>query len=49
VPAGLVATVLVSLATPRPPAAVQAFVEGLRYPRAEPPAQPATPARREMP
>ncbi|HEV8689676.1 MAG TPA: sodium:solute symporter family protein [Ideonella sp.] len=33
VPVGLVATVLVSLVTPRPPETVRAFVEGLRYPR----------------
>jgi cation/acetate symporter len=32
VPAGLAATVLVSLATPRPPAAVAAFVDGIRHP-----------------
>ncbi|MFO1337315.1 MAG: VC_2705 family sodium/solute symporter [Burkholderiaceae bacterium] len=44
VPVGLAVTVLVSLLTPRPPEAVQAFVEGLRYPRVLPPAPVKPPA-----
>lgn len=50
VPAGLAVTVLVSLLTPRPPAPVQAFVEGIRYARGEPPVAAAvSPGRPEMP
>jgi cation/acetate symporter len=51
VPAGLIVTVVVSLATPRPPATLAAFVDDIRDPRGEPPAQagPVSPVRPGMP
>jgi cation/acetate symporter len=51
VPAGLIVTVVVSLVTPRPPATLAAFVDDIRDPRGEPPAQagPLSPVRPGMP
>jgi cation/acetate symporter len=43
VPVGLAVIVIVSLLTPRPDAAMQAFVDGLRYPRQINPGPPETP------